>query len=518
MDIKSGLNFKTLPMILADIKSRLSAAFPGLNFSDESAINQLISSPAYELSIAYEELERVFYSQYPFYAEGFSLDFAMQFTGNKRLIGRPQIIEITYKGSNVSLAAKSVFFSKKNPAYSFTSALPLTVSNENTVTLQTLSDIDYPVSIGDELSPKDRIEGFISAIVTRIVQSGLTFESDEALKSRFIDQLSLQARSVTEGIKSVLLSIQGVQSVIIIENLFDTVDQQGRPPGAVEIIVAGGNDQQIADAIENAISPGTTLFGVPIKATSGRIVRFSRAIAKPIYFLLEFTINPFLFNSDQATIIEKFVSRAAETFKQGDDVILTPTCISFLSDIDGLIFVTIRAGIEKGIYTASSGVSQMLDFSGNGVIDRDDQAIFMKLFNQGLASKSQTSIEIDRDEIPTFNSNDVSISIKVDSNSASSVPIEIKATFLVDKGFPENGQELIVDAFFRSIETLEVARSVSVFQTLAPSIQSLGNYLEASILIKRKSDTEFKQYIAIEKNEIATVSKTDISVAIKRQA
>lgn len=95
--------------------------------------------------------------------------------------------------------------------------------------------------------------------------------------------------TVPDAIRQSLLDIDGVTVVDIIQNLTDVTDPDGVPPHAVEAIVTGGDDQEIADILRReCVSAGIPTYGnttVDSMDAEGNIqaISFTRVTDVPIY-------------------------------------------------------------------------------------------------------------------------------------------------------------------------------------------------------------------------------------------
>lgn len=82
---ESGFDRKRLPEVKADFDQRFTDALGPVNTNADSTLGQIIGIFAEALDNAYEQLQDVYDSQYPYSAEGTSLDGAVAFVGLERL-------------------------------------------------------------------------------------------------------------------------------------------------------------------------------------------------------------------------------------------------------------------------------------------------------------------------------------------------------------------------------------------------------------------------------------------------
>ncbi|HAV4219871.1 TPA: phage baseplate protein [Acinetobacter baumannii] len=90
---------------------------------------------------------------------------------------------------------------------------------------------------------------------------GAPIESDTKLRQRQALSTAIPSRSYTEGILGALFSLDGVSRCKVYENKKSFVDPLGLPPNSLAVVVAGGDDQMIAETIRVKKAPGCDLYG-----------------------------------------------------------------------------------------------------------------------------------------------------------------------------------------------------------------------------------------------------------------
>lgn len=92
-------------------------------------------------------------------------------------------------------------------------------------------------------------------------ETGTDIEADGAFRSRGADEIFAGGNDVS-GIKANVLRVNGVLEVQVFENRSCTgTSPDGIPPGEIEVVVTGGDDLEIAQAILDRIPPGTDSHG-----------------------------------------------------------------------------------------------------------------------------------------------------------------------------------------------------------------------------------------------------------------
>ncbi|HEM6663263.1 TPA: baseplate J/gp47 family protein [Acinetobacter baumannii] len=90
---------------------------------------------------------------------------------------------------------------------------------------------------------------------------GAPVESNTKLRQRQALSTAIPSRSYTEGILGALFSLEGVSRCKVYENKKSFVDPLGLPPNSLAVVVAGGDDQLIAETIRVKKAPGCDLYG-----------------------------------------------------------------------------------------------------------------------------------------------------------------------------------------------------------------------------------------------------------------
>ncbi|HAV7084223.1 baseplate J/gp47 family protein [Acinetobacter baumannii] len=90
---------------------------------------------------------------------------------------------------------------------------------------------------------------------------GAPVESNTKLRQRQALSTAIPSRSYTEGILGALFSLDGVSRCKVYENQKSYIDTLGLPPNSLAVVVAGGDDQLIAETIRVKKAPGCDLYG-----------------------------------------------------------------------------------------------------------------------------------------------------------------------------------------------------------------------------------------------------------------
>lgn len=122
--------------------------------------------------------------------------------------------------------------------------------------------------------------GLNTATTTSPAEVGEEEETDAELRQRFFRSRHKNAENSLNAIHSAISQLSDVKNVIILENNTDTIDDYGVKPHSLNIIVEGGNDEDIAKAISENKGAGVGLQGdvsIPLKVAGAvQQYRFDR--------------------------------------------------------------------------------------------------------------------------------------------------------------------------------------------------------------------------------------------------
>ena len=211
------------------------------------------------------------------------------------------------------------------------------------------------------------LTGVTAVTNTLSTTGGADVETDESLRARYDESISLGGASTTSAIEAELLQVQNVVDARVIENVtMTTVD--GVPAKAFEAMVYGGVKADIADAIYRTKAAGIQAFGdiiVPITDDNGQVhsIGFSRVAEVVVYVNVTLTKDVELFPVDGMATIEtniiKYIGGTdADSTKYyglglGDDVVYTKI-IGICHSVTGVTDVTVTLSTDNITFTAAN--------------------------------------------------------------------------------------------------------------------------------------------------------------------
>jgi len=183
------------------------------------------------------------------------------------------------------------------------------------------------------------------------ITMGKNIESDPELRIRRLRTLSTYGWATVEAIRSRVLSIDEVEDARVYENV-EAFVVSGRPAKSVQVIVLGGDNQEIADTIFAVKAAGIETFGVITEIVvdsqgTSHSIEFSRPTAVPIYVIINVVANSDFPIGGDVTMRQLLADYGTASFSIGDDV-LHHKLFCPLDNILGVVEMEILIGIAPG--------------------------------------------------------------------------------------------------------------------------------------------------------------------------
>jgi uncharacterized phage protein gp47/JayE len=181
---------------------------------------------------------------------------------------------------------------------------------------------------------------------------GSNKESNPDLRLRRETELRRAGNAAINAIRADVLDVEDVDEVKVFENVTMTTDGDGLPPKSIEVVVLGGDDQDLRDAILGTKAGGIETHGsVTGTATDeegiSHTIKFSRPTEKPVYIDVDVVTDPEKFPSDGDEQIKQalinfsvgLLEELGDGYQMGDDVI-TSQLYGPVFSISGVVDVT----------------------------------------------------------------------------------------------------------------------------------------------------------------------------------
>ena len=219
---------------------------------------------------------------------------------------------------------------------------------------------DDPVAYTyNDLTIETATPGWESAMALEDATQGRDEETNAALRLRRAQDIAATGNATVRAITGDVSSVSGVTHVHVFENDADGTDEDGLPPHSIEVVVLGGTDNDVAQAILDSKGAGIQDYG----ASSGtatdvegnsETVYFTRPTEVSIYVDVELTKDAD-YPTDGDTQVKTAIVDHGNALGVGDDVVLSQLYDNIFS-ISGVVDVTL---IEIGTAPAPSGTSNI---------------------------------------------------------------------------------------------------------------------------------------------------------------
>lgn len=231
------------------------------------------------------------------------------------------------------------------------------------ITFATVDDGDILIPNGVITKVVKSVAGLTSVVNVGAYIAGQLAETDVEFRKSYVDKIYNRSSSMLESIKSAILeNVQGVLSVAPYENDTNEVDEMGRWPHSVEVVVDGGDATEIAQQILNTRAGGISTFGSVETVLHGVygeeiVVRFNRPTYVKVWFKVGVTLsrstNPPI---NYVELIKEQILEKMDALGSGESVIPQHfnLSVSGIDYIDVWMFATADDGEMPSEYTQRS--------------------------------------------------------------------------------------------------------------------------------------------------------------------
>lgn len=270
------------------------------------------------------------------------------------------------------------------------------ILSENLTTETVTSIITFgTVETGDILLPEGVITNIVKAdaglqsVVNLCAYiAGHGEESDSSLRQSYADKIFNRSTNMLESIRSSILNnVLGVVSVAPYENPSHEWDAFGRPPHSIEIVVDGGDSQEIAQEILKNKAGGINTYGDTAVVLPGEYdepitVRFSRPQDVYVWFHLGITLSKTeALPPNYAELLRDAVLENMDGLPSGTDVIPQQFVSKLFAACSGLSYIDIK------LFATTNSTETPTEYP--------DRSVNVTVRQRALTSESMIEVEID---------------------------------------------------------------------------------------------------------------------------
>lgn len=273
-----GFERKTYTEIINDMESKAEEVFgDNIQLDTSSPLGMYIRAIAWELSVAWEEMEQSHFSHYTQYATGQDLDNIVNNFGRKRFLGKKAVAEITIEGEIDVVIPEGFKVSTANDLVFETTEEIRLRSVETKVTAQAVEPgPEYNVPSQTIVEVMNPITGINSVVNYESATGGTSVETDDNLRERHLQALREPATGDNVAqYKSWAREVEGVGNLKVLPTT--------PTAGFVTLILSDVNgsvaNSEIVEAVERHIEAVRPVnAGVVVESASAKKISVTAAI------------------------------------------------------------------------------------------------------------------------------------------------------------------------------------------------------------------------------------------------
>lgn len=324
---EAGFTLKRLADILFDMVTALSTVQDPVSgeyltpdlLDENDPMIQVINAFSDSLSVCWEQAQLAYNQFDPLKATGAGLSGLVQLNGLQRMLGSYATVTTVLTGTNDKYIAAGVQVSDMNDLYTFElPAFTFDGSGDATVTGTCIVKGSVVALAGSLVKILTPTSGLLTVTNSDDSTGGTDDETDAELRIR--QQLSTAgtAKSVIDSIYGDLAGLTAVTHVRVYQNYTLTTDSRGIPGKQVAVVIIGGTDAEIAEAIFERVPLGMQTYGTTtVNQLDDQGVEYPVSFTRPdeidIYVEIEIeVINAALWPDDGVDIIKANILLWAE--------------------------------------------------------------------------------------------------------------------------------------------------------------------------------------------------------------
>lgn len=346
-----GFNKKTLDDLTTEIEaSERSDIDPSLNLGADSVFGQLNGIFADKLRELWDLAQAVYRSLYPDSAEGDALDNIASLTGVTRQAATKSTATVTISGDPATVIPVGRVISVATTGDRFVTLAEVIIGGGGSIDAEVEAEETGPIAAptGTLTVIETPVSGWDSVTNAADAELGTNEETDSELRTRRLDLLFNPGAGVLESILANVSEVVGVSDTFAFENTTMLTDADGLPAKSFEVVVAGGDDTAIAQAIFDKKPIGIQAYGSTTEAIAdsqgvSHDISFSRPEEVEIWIEIEVSVNASLFGggveAEGITQVQDAIIALEDVLGIGDDVIALKVQCEAL-EVVGVVDVT----------------------------------------------------------------------------------------------------------------------------------------------------------------------------------
>src|SRR5215472_11417634 len=316
----SGITAPPYSDIFASLQASMRAIFgQDLYLEPDSQDGQALAIIATAINDTNNAIIAVYNGFSPTYAQGVALSSLVKINGITRNVATNSTATVRCVGQVGTVITNGQAYDVNLQLWNLppTVTIPLSGQIDVTATAVNAGAIQAPAGTINTIATPTR--GWQTVTSTTDATPGAPVEGDAALRRRQADSVALPALGNLEGIMAAVASVPGIQRYKGYENQYSAPDANGIPGHSIAIIVQGGDDVAIANAIALKKSPGTGTYG-----TISEVITDAYGIPVTINF----------FPLTVVTITVQVTIKALTNYASTTGTLISQSVASFISGLD----------------------------------------------------------------------------------------------------------------------------------------------------------------------------------------
>lgn len=250
----------------ADIYQSLQATFQGIFGSDayidpDSQDGQLLAAVAKAIKDCNDTSIAVYNSYSPATAQGVALSNAIKINGIARGVATPSTALERIVGEVGTQIISGIVGGADNSRWTLPALVTIPPAGFIDETVTSTADGSTEAGIGTLNRILTPTRGWQSATNLAAAAPGAPIETDPTVRQRQTTSTALPSLTVLDGIMGAVAELAGVTQVKAFENDTSATDSLGLPEHSIAVVVLGGVDTEIANAIYIKKTPGAYTYG-----------------------------------------------------------------------------------------------------------------------------------------------------------------------------------------------------------------------------------------------------------------
>lgn len=379
--IPTGFNRKRLDTLLEELNQEVQAIFgDNINLSPESPDGQINGVVSESNANLWEIAEASYNAFNPSAASDSTLSNLVQLNGITRLEATKSTVLLTISGTSGTSVPAGSLVSVEDSDFTFSTDSTVVIGVGGTVDVNATATETGPIeaSIGTATVIETPVTGWDSVTNTAPANVGTDEENDADLRARRQRSVAAASQAIIDAIFAAVADIDGVTQVVVLENDTNATDANGLPPHSFNVIVQGGSDTDIVQAIwlkkpAGILSFGTTTSQAVDSQGISHDISFSRPTEVDIYVTVTVATGPEYPSNGDELIKQAIVDYAngdlveGRGFSLSDDIIYT-RLYTPINSVPGHEISDLRIGTSASP-TGTANISIAVDEIGNFLTD-----------------------------------------------------------------------------------------------------------------------------------------------------